>query len=244
MTESPFTTGQPAGRRRRFIASAAAGALLTVGIGSTAYAVLAQEPAPPRIATAPTEAPATASAQASPSTPSTPKAGATETAKRAPAQPLVLPDSRPVQISIPSLGVRSELIDLGLNPDRTMEVPRDPDDVGWFDQSVTPGELGPAVLAGHVTWQRKPAVFFELAALRTGQRVEVKRADGSTAVFAVTDVQQHPKDRFPTKAVYGAIDHAGLRLITCAGTYDDSNARYLDNVVVFAKLVGSRPAKA
>ena len=244
MTESPFTTGQPAGRRQRFIASAAAGALLTVGIGSTAYAVLAQEPAPPRVATAPTEAPATPSAQAAPSTATTPPSKSKAKSKAAAAQPVALPISRPVEVSIPSLGVRSELIDLGLNRDRTMEVPEDPDDVGWFDQSVTPGELGPAVLAGHVTWDRKPAVFFKLAALRKGQRVEVRRADGSTAVFAVTDVQQHAKDRFPTNAVYGAIDHAGLRLITCAGTYDDDNARYLDNVVVFAELVGSRPAKA
>ncbi len=155
-----------------------------------------------------------------------------------------MPDSRPVQISVPSLGLRSGLIDLGLNADRTMEVPRDPADVGWFDQSVTPGSLGPAVLAGHVTWNREPAVFFRLAELGKGDRIEVARKDGSTAVFAVTDVQQHPKDRFPTEAVYGAIDHAGLRLITCAGTYDDANARYLDNVVVFAKLVRAQPASA
>ncbi len=149
-----------------------------------------------------------------------------------------------MQVRIPSLGVRRGLIDLGLNRDGTMEVPKDPADVGWFDQSVTPGSLGPAVLAGHVTWNGKTAVFFELAKLRNGDRVEVTRRDGSTAVFAVTAVQQHPKNRFPTEAVYGTIDHAGLRLITCAGKYDNANARYLDNIVVFAKLVGSRPAKA
>ncbi|MDP9418016.1 MAG: class F sortase, partial [Actinomycetota bacterium] len=179
---------------------------------------------------------------AQPTQSASPPAASKKTRAPRVAAALAMPASRPVQLRIPSLGVRSGLIDLGLNPDRTMEVPKDPADVGWFDQSVAPGSLGPAVLAGHVTWNRAPAVFFKLATLRKGDRVEVTRKDGSTAVFAVTDVQQHPKDRFPTQAVYGTIDHAGLRLITCAGKYDGGNARYLDNIVVFAELVRARPA--
>jgi hypothetical protein len=36
--------------------------------------------------------------------------------------------------------------------------------------------------------------------------------------------------------VYGDIDHAGLRLITCGGAFDDATGHYLDNIVVFATL--------
>jgi hypothetical protein len=72
--------------------------------------------------------------------------------------------------------------------------------------------------------------------------VEVDRKDGSTAVFTVTRTEVFRKDAFPTKDVYGFIDHAGLRLITCGGTYDAKAKRYLSNVVVFGELVSVRNA--
>ncbi|MGH3142163.1 MAG: sortase domain-containing protein, partial [Gaiellales bacterium] len=75
-----------------------------------------------------------------------------------------------------------------------------------------------------------------------GQRVEVARRVGSTSVFAVTKVAQYAMKDFPTNAVYGSVDHAALRLITCGGVFDGENDRYLDNVIVFARLVRARPA--
>jgi sortase (surface protein transpeptidase) len=131
------------------------------------------------------------------------------------------------------------LIDLGLD-DGEMEVPQNPALAGWFSRGATPGALGPAVIAGHVTWNGAPAVFHRLGTRRRGDQVSVTRKDGKTAVFTVTRVAQYSKSRFPSKAVYGAIDHAGLRLITCGGTYDAARNRYLDNVIVFAKLKAVR----
>jgi len=153
-----------------------------------------------------------------------------------------LPESRPVGVDIPRLHVSSALEELGLTEKGAMEVPRDPAQAGWFDRGPTPGALGPAVIAGHVTWNRVPAVFFRLATLRPGDAVRVRRADGTTAVFAVTRVARYGKRAFPTRAVYGSLDHAGLRLITCGGRYDAVRHRYLANVVVFADLVAGRPS--
>ena len=119
-----------------------------------------------------------------------------------------------------------------------METP-DPAVAGWFTGGPTPGALGPAVITGHVTWNG-PAVFHRLGTLRRGDQVTVTREDGKTAVFTVSRVARFSKSRFPSRAVYGAIDHAGLRLITCGGTYDAARHRYLDNVVVFARLEAVR----
>jgi sortase (surface protein transpeptidase) len=124
-----------------------------------------------------------------------------------------------------------------------MEVPRDPGQAGWFTRGAMPGALGPAVIAGHVTWNGAPGVFYRLAALHRGDEVSVTRADGRTAVFVVDRVDQFDKSRFPTHEVYGPIDHAGLRLITCAGAYDAEHHRYLDNVVVFAHLVSASTSR-
>ncbi len=153
---------------------------------------------------------------------------------------LVLPESDPLSVSIPRIGVRSSLVDLGLDAEGAMEVPQDPALAGWFTRGAAPGALGPAVIAGHVTWDGVPSVFHRLGALKPGDQVSVDREDGRMAVFSVDRVSQFSKSEFPTQAVYGAIDHAGLRLITCGGTYDAARHRYLDNVVVFAKLESVR----
>jgi LPXTG-site transpeptidase (sortase) family protein len=153
---------------------------------------------------------------------------------------LVLSESDPVVVSIPGIDVRSALVELGLDDDGAMEVPRDPARAGWFSRGAAPGALGPAVIAGHVTWDGTPGVFYRLGKLRRGDQVMVTRKDGRTAVFRVDRTERYPKSAFPTSKVFGAIDHAGLRLVTCGGPYDKSEHRYVDNVVVFAALEGVR----
>jgi LPXTG-site transpeptidase (sortase) family protein len=144
-----------------------------------------------------------------------------------------------VRVDIPAIGVNSELIGLGLQDDGTMEVPAGAFPAGWYTGAPTPGELGPAVLAGHVRWEGDAGVFADLGALHAGDQVHVSRSDGSTAVFRVTGSRQFAKDAFPTELVYGDIDHAGLRLITCS-RLDRRSGRYTANLVVFAELSASR----
>jgi hypothetical protein len=151
--------------------------------------------------------------------------------------PAVLAESRPVRVLIPAIGVDSELMDLGLQADGTLEVPPTGFPAGWFTGAPTPGELGPAVIAGHVDWGGAPGVFFRLSEVAPGDEISVVRADGSTATFRVQRVEQFPKHAFPTDAVYGDLDHAGLRVITCGGSFDRQASSYEDNTVVFAELV-------
>jgi sortase (surface protein transpeptidase) len=125
---------------------------------------------------------------------------------------------------------------LGLRTDGSMQVPVGGFPAGWYTGGPTPGELGPAVIAGHVD-MRGPAVFYALHNVAPGDRVTITRADGSRPVFRVTAVAQFPKDHFPTTLVYGNIDHAGLRLITCGGSFNSTSGHYEDNLVVFADFV-------
>jgi LPXTG-site transpeptidase (sortase) family protein len=169
----------------------------------------------------------------------------TSSAPPAPSAPSVdlidgpmLAASAPRRLEIPALDVMSTaLVPLGLQPDGTMEVPEDGKGVGWYTGAPTPGALGPAVLAAHVDWAGELGVFHELHEMETGDSVLVGRADGSTEEFRVTRVEQYPKDRFPTEEVYGMIAHAGLRLITCGGEFDEGQDSYRDNIVVYAQLV-------
>lgn len=169
----------------------------------------------------------------------------TATAQAVPS-PLVLPAAAPVTLTIPAINVISPLPSLGRNPDGTVEVPSldDPDaGAGWFRDSPAPGSLGPSVILGHVdSRQFGPGVFYDLGNLRPGNTVEIARDDGTVAVFAVDSVETVPKADFPTLQVYGNIGHAGLRLITCGGSFDESARSYENNVIAFASLISSRPA--
>ena len=147
-----------------------------------------------------------------------------------------LPASVPVRVQIPALGMTSAIMDLGLTRTGAMEVPPGARPVGWYDRSPTPGQQGPAVLAGHVDWDGERGAFY---GLRAGDAVVIDRADGTVATFVVDRVEEHHKDDFPTQEVYGDIEHAGLRLITCGGTFDKKTGNYEDNVIVFASLTAT-----
>jgi len=217
--DSQFAPAPPLpGRARIRLAGLTGTALLLGGAAAIAVAVLAQQHAPsPGAAAAGTVGPA------------------------APREPS-LRRSSPVSVTIPAIGVRSPLLRLGLNPDGTMAVPdlaTSADEAAWYEYSVTPGQIGTAVIEGHVDSEVGPAVFFRLGALHPGDHIDVALADGMTAVFRVTGVREYTKDDFPTEMIYGPTNYASLRVVTCGGTFDYATGHYLSSVVVFASLVSS-----
>lgn len=187
-------------------------------------------------ATAPAADPGAATAGSAPS----PAAAAPVTTKaKAP-----LARSTPERVRVPSIGADSELMSLGLNADRTIEVPplEQSELAGWYRNFPTPGQKGTSVILGHIDGGGKEGVFYRLQQIRPGQKVFVDRADGTEAVFTVNEVHNFAKDAFPTQRVYGQASDAQLRLISCGGALDKAARSYEDNVVVFATLTGSSRA--
>jgi hypothetical protein len=150
-----------------------------------------------------------------------------------------LPRSAPVSVQIPSIGVDAPVAPVGRDQRGAIDVPAPTRSAGatayWYRDLASPGEVGPAVIVGHVDSARDgPAVFFRLGELRPGDQVLVRRADGARVVFVVQEVGRYPKDAFPDRSVYGPTDRPALRLITCGGSFDPVRGSYRDNVVVFA----------
>lgn len=241
------------GRRGKQLAAAAAIVLIAAGVIALLSGLRSQRqaPQPPAAAAAPISTPAVP-------TPPTPAPSATRpgaSGKSAPAtKPAaqgpatkgpVLPRSVPVRLDIPQLEVSSDLLQLGIKPDKTLEVPPLTKDsrAGWYKHSPTPGQLGPSVLLGHLdSAEYGPGIFFKLGALRPGATLTVTRSDDTAAVFRVDRVVSYRKDKFPTLEVYGNTDSAQLRLITCGGAFDPDSHAYDSNIVAFATLVSSHPA--
>lgn len=162
--------------------------------------------------------------------------------RSAPKAPPVVARSVPVSLDIPAIGVHVPLSTLGLNPDGTVEVPTDYQEPGWFRLGPTPGQVGSAVVLGHVDSYQGPAVFFHLPSLKPGDRVDVRLADGVDVQFAVTSVVSYTKDQFPAQQVYGSHGVSDLQLVTCGGQFDRSTGHYLSNVVAYTSLVAATPA--
>jgi LPXTG-site transpeptidase (sortase) family protein len=146
------------------------------------------------------------------------------------------PVAAPVSLTIPLIGVKTNLMTLGLGSNGELQVPplSMASVAGWYTGSPRPGSIGSAIIVGHIDTTKGPAVFYRLNKLTRGDKIYVKRADGTLAEFRVTSVQSYPKDDFPTQEVYGPVPDAELRLITCGGTYDFATHHYVRNTVVYA----------
>ena len=162
----------------------------------------------------------------------------TESIVAPPESAKITPVARPVSLTIPWIGVKTQLITLGLAADGALQVPSTTSVAGWYTGSPRPGAIGSAVIVGHIDSVTGPGVFFRLDELRPGDRVYVLRADGTTAEFRVTAVRSYLKDQFPTQSVYGPVPDAELRLITCGGAFDYATGHYLSNIIVYATEVG------
>jgi sortase (surface protein transpeptidase) len=145
--------------------------------------------------------------------------------------------NHPTYVSIKSIGASSEIVELGLEPDGSLEVPVDFNAIGWYTGSVQPGEPGAAVFAGHAASHVGPGIFKNLVKLKPDDRIRVARTDGALLTFAVTRIDTYPKDYFPTEQVYGPTSARELRLITCGGKFLENVGSYTSNVVVYATLV-------
>jgi sortase (surface protein transpeptidase) len=142
----------------------------------------------------------------------------------------------PVALAIPAIGVHSALQPLARTPDGTLQQPSQWQEAGWYADGIRPGDVGPAVIAGHVDSINGPAIFYRLRELRPGDLVDIRDQDGATLHFIVDSIQAYPKATFPTLTVYGPTALPELRLITCTGQFDWNTRNYLDNLVVTAHL--------
>ncbi len=209
------------GSRRRWLLPGLAAAMIAAGAGLVACGATTPRatvsPVPSSVSTSPPPLPAPA---------------VTKT--------VTVPRSVPVSIRIPAIGVSAPVMQLGLNADKTIQVPplANANLAGWYKYGPSPGQPGPAVIVGHIDSAASGGeVFYRLRDMTKGQLIYVTLADGKTETFAVYGLQQAPKTDFPTARVYGHTRDAELRLVTCGGTFNPAAGSYESNIIVYAHLV-------
>lgn len=144
----------------------------------------------------------------------------------------------PKSLSIPSLNVHDITVEqVGLDAEKRMDVPSSFMNTGWYMLGPKPGEIGNAVIDGHLdTPTGAPSVFWNIKNMRPGDTIEVTDADGKTYTFSVTKVVTYGTSTFPIETVFGTAQTANLNLITCGGTWDKQKKDYSNRTVVFSTL--------
>jgi LPXTG-site transpeptidase (sortase) family protein len=144
--------------------------------------------------------------------------------------------SSPVAVAIPKIGVQSDVVSLGVEPDGTLEAPKTGDVVGWYLQSARPGQAGNFVASGHLDWNRQPAVFWQLRSLQPGDQIQVVAADGQRYTYSVEWIRSVSAQTTDLDTILGPTTQRLLTLITCGGAFDSITRDYADRVIVRARL--------
>lgn len=144
----------------------------------------------------------------------------------------------PLRMSIPEINITATVDPMGTTPSGDMDTPKVPENTGWFSAGPRPGEVGSAVIDGHFGWKNDlPAVFDNLHLLQKGDTVTVEDDKGTITTFVVRELRTYGRDDDATDIFRSNDGKAHLNLITCQGTWNESQKSYSTRLVVFTDKV-------
>lgn len=148
-----------------------------------------------------------------------------------------LAPSTPTTLHIDKLGIAAPIEGVGINERGEMIDPRNATDATWYQYGYLPGALGNAVIAGHYLYESKPALFYRLHELASGDVIGITTDQQNTLTFRVVDSQHYDADNAPFTEIFGASKKAQLRLVTCYGAWNKTQQRYAERLIVTAEFV-------
>jgi LPXTG-site transpeptidase (sortase) family protein len=140
----------------------------------------------------------------------------------------------PVRISIPSIGLDTDVVPVSTDPDGAMSAPGDPDTVAWYSLGPGLGIGGNIVLAGHVDWGGRLRAFGLLNRLSEGDTVTVWSSAGGSEDYIVESTDWVEAEGAAVDEIFGLRDSPSMTLITCGGTFDPLAHQYLHRLIVRA----------
>jgi sortase A len=151
----------------------------------------------------------------------------------------VTSESRQVsRLIIPTLEIDAPVEGVGQDDEGLMAAPSTVESVAWYNLGPNPGELGNAVMAGHLdNVKGDPAVFWRLDELKAGDEIIVRFDDESEKRFEVMSVESYEADEAPLTRIFGIDFERDLNLITCDGDWNTKNKLYDKRLVVYARLI-------
>jgi sortase (surface protein transpeptidase) len=148
-----------------------------------------------------------------------------------------IPSNYPSRLLIPSLNIDANVQKVGINAKGAMGTPNNFTDVAWYKYGVIPGNIGSAVIDGHVdNGLALAGVFKHLVDIKPGDDIYVVNEAGNKIHFTVTTVDTYNYKFVPVEDIFNNQNGSHLRLITCGGTWVPSGRTYDERLVVTAVL--------
>ena len=144
----------------------------------------------------------------------------------------------PKKIIIPKINVDAHIQKVGIDQNKEVAVPTSLYTVGWFVDTVRPGEKGLSLIDGHVTGRQNDGVFKDLNKLKKGDQYSVERGDGTVIKYEVIG-KESAKIKESVGIMFSQDPSIArqLNLVTCAGQYDKSTRTYNERLTVMSKRI-------
>jgi len=141
----------------------------------------------------------------------------------------------PQTLTIKKIGIAARILQVGIDKEGRMDVPKTAYDVAWYNGSSRPGEAGAMVIDGHVQGVGGGAIFTNLKKLIVGDDIKVTRGDGKIFSYSVTKTETIPVSQVDMNKLLVSVDtnKPGLNLITCGGDYDTKSETFNSRTIVY-----------
>lgn len=154
--------------------------------------------------------------------------------------PLIIPKKDtypdlPTRLIISKININVPIENVGQDSNGIMEIPKDTQDVGWFELGKKPGEIGSAVIAGHYgLYKGVPTIFNELHELEKGDEISVEDKSGNMTTFIVKESKKYNPIADTTEIFSSDDEKAHLNLITCDGAWNKDSKSFDQRLVIFS----------
>lgn len=123
------------------------------------------------------------------------------------------------RLIIPALKINAKIQNVGITKKGNMSTPTNFFDVGLYKYGTPPGEIGSAVIAGHVeNGLGLKAVFGNLKNIKEGDDIYIEKELGEKIHFVVTSTAIYDYNS-SAEEVFNQNDGAYLKIITCTGKW-------------------------
>ena len=144
----------------------------------------------------------------------------------------------PKKIVIPAINVNAYIQKVGVDQNKEVAVPNNLYLVGWFVDTVIPGEKGLSIIDGHVTGRINDGVFKNLIQLNDGDEFTIEYGNGEYNQFRVVEKKSLPKEQ-SAAVIFSQKPNIEnqLNLVTCSGQFDAKTRSYSERLVVVSEKI-------
>lgn len=147
--------------------------------------------------------------------------------------------SLPKKLYIDKLHIAARVLPMSVNPNGSVQAPRNIFDAGWYNGSVKPGEVGAMFVDGHASGALREGLFAYLDKLVVGDTLQVEKGDGAKLTYKVVHTEIQPVEGLDMKKMLLPYGNAlrGLNMMTCTGKWVDATNSYDKRILVWTEQV-------